>query len=206
MYRFIYEHRHEFRVVEMCQVLGVSKSGYYDWKNCKPSERILKRDGLKKHIYQMYIKSQKRYGSPKITQILRYKGHTVTQRTVSRLMKELGIRSITKKNIRPQRIQSIVFLYPNLLNQQFKVSQPGSVWVADITYVYTREGWLYLATFMDLFSRRIIGWAMTPRMTKTLVMLALNKACTIEKPREGLILHSDRGSQYASIRIPKFTT
>uniref|UniRef100_UPI00374E367A IS3 family transposase n=1 Tax=Staphylococcus delphini TaxID=53344 RepID=UPI00374E367A len=83
----------------MCQVLGVSKSGYYDWKNRKPSARIVKRDGLKKHIYQIYIKSQKRYGSPKITQILRSHGHTVTQRTVSRLMKELGIRSITKKEI-----------------------------------------------------------------------------------------------------------
>ncbi|HAR6192750.1 IS3 family transposase [Staphylococcus pseudintermedius] len=82
----------------MCQVLGVSRSGYYDWKNRKPSARIVKREGLKKHIYQTYIKSQKRYGSPKITQILRHKGHTVTERTVSKLMKELGIRAITKKN------------------------------------------------------------------------------------------------------------
>ncbi|XCC71957.1 DDE-type integrase/transposase/recombinase [Staphylococcus delphini] len=85
------------------------------------------------------------------------------------------------------------------MNQQFKVSPPDSVWVADITYVYTREGWLYLATVMDLFSRRIIGWAMALRMTKTLGMLALNKTCTIQEPREGLIHHSDRGSQYASI-------
>ncbi|EGQ4451626.1 hypothetical protein D0E19_02505 [Staphylococcus pseudintermedius] len=85
------------------------------------------------------------------------------------------------------------------MNQQFKVSQPGSVWVADITYVYTKEGWLYLATVMDLFSRRVIGWAMAPRMTKALVISALNKAYTIQEPREGLIHHSDQGSQYASI-------
>ncbi|MBJ8236315.1 IS3 family transposase [Staphylococcus pseudintermedius] len=93
----------------MCQVLGVSRSGYYDWKNRKPSARIVKREGLKKQIYQIYIK--KRYGSPKITQILRRHGHTVTQRTVSRLMKELGIRSITKRNTRQRPIQSIIFLY-----------------------------------------------------------------------------------------------
>ncbi|UXS30425.1 IS3 family transposase [Staphylococcus delphini] len=186
----MYEHRHEFRVVKMCQVLGVSKSGYYDWKNRKPSARIVKRDGLKKHIYQIYIKSQKRYGSPKITQILRRHGHTITQRTVSRMMKELGIRSITKKKYKATtHSKHHLPVYPNLLNQQFKVSQLGSVWVADITYVYTKEGWLYLATVMDLFSRRIIGWAMA----------ALNKAYTIQEPKEGLIHHSDRGSQYASI-------
>nr|WP_241523193.1 IS3 family transposase [Staphylococcus delphini] len=196
----MYEHRHEFRVVKMCQVLGVSKSGYYDWKNRKPSARIVKRDGLKKHIYQIYIKSQKRYGSPKITQILRRHGHTVTQRTVSRLMKELGIRSITKKKYKatPHSNHHLP-VYPNLLNQQFKVSQPGSVWVSDITYVYTKEGWLYLATVMDLFSRRFIGWTMAPRMIKELVMSVLNKAYTIQEPRESLIHHSDHGSQYASI-------
>ncbi|EKC6408305.1 IS3 family transposase [Staphylococcus pseudintermedius] len=202
IYKFIYEYRHEFRVVKMCQVLGVSRSGYYDWTNRKPSARIMKRDILKKQIYQIYIKSQKRYGSPKITQILRSHGHchTVTQRTVSRLMKELGIRSITKKKYKATTYSKHHLpVYPNLLNQQFKVSQPGSVWVADITYVYTKEGWLYLATVMDLFSRRIIGWAMAPRMTKELVISALNKAYTIQEPREGLIHHSDQGSQYASI-------
>ncbi|HEC2247118.1 TPA: IS3 family transposase, partial [Staphylococcus delphini] len=146
MYKFIYEHRYEFRVVKMCQVLGVSRSGYYDWTNRKPSARIVKREGLKKHIYQIYIKSQKRYGSPKITQILRRHGHTVTQRIVSRLMKALGIRSITKKKYKATtHSKHHLPVYPNLLNQQFKVSQPGSVWVADITYVYTKEGWLYLA-------------------------------------------------------------
>ncbi len=184
----------------MCQVLGISISGYYDWKNRKPSARIVKREGLKKHIYQIYIKSQKRYGSPKITHILRRHGYTVTQRTVSRLMKELSIRSITKKKYKATTHSNHRLpVHPNLLNQQFKVSHLGSVWVADITYVYTKEGWLYLATVMDLFSRRIIGWAMAPRMTKELVMSALNKACTIQEPREGLIHHSDRGSQYASI-------
>ncbi|WP_414715534.1 IS3 family transposase, partial [Staphylococcus pseudintermedius] len=160
IYKFIYEHRHEFRVVKMCQVLGVSRSGYYDWTNRKPSARIVKREGLKK----------------------------------------LGIRSITKKKYKATtHSKHQLPVSTNLLNQQFKVSQPGSVWSTDITYVYTKEGWFYLATVMDLFSRRIIGWAMAPRMTKTLVISALNKAYTIQEPREGLVHHSDQGSQYASI-------
>ncbi|HBK6040261.1 TPA: IS3 family transposase [Staphylococcus pseudintermedius] len=144
----------------MCQVLGVSRSGYYDWTNRKPSARIVKREGLKK----------------------------------------LGIRSITKKKYKATtHSKHQLPVSTNLLNQQFKVSQPGSVWSTDITYVYTKEGWFYLATVMDLFSRRIIGWAMAPRMTKTLVISALNKAYTIQEPREGLVHHSDQGSQYASI-------
>ncbi|PCF42100.1 hypothetical protein B5C06_07610 [Staphylococcus delphini] len=183
----------------MCQVLGVSRSGD-DWKNRKPSARTVKREGLKKDIYQISQKRYKRYGSPKITQILRRHGHTITRRTVSRMMKKLGIRSITKKKYKATTdSKHHLPVSPNLLNQQFKVSQLGSVWVADITYVYTKEGWLYLATVMALFSRRIIGWAMPPRMTKALVMSALNKAYTIQEPREGLIHHSDQGSQYASI-------
>ncbi|HCT0458254.1 TPA: IS3 family transposase [Staphylococcus pseudintermedius] len=144
----------------MCQVLGVSRSGYYDWTNRKPSARIVKREGLKK----------------------------------------LGIRSITKKKYKATtHSKHQLPVSTNLLNQQFKVSQPGSVWSTDITYVYTKEGWFYLATVMDLFSRRIIGWAMAPSMTKTLVISALNKAYTIQEPRERLVHHSDQGSQYASI-------
>uniref|UniRef100_UPI003570B71C IS3 family transposase n=1 Tax=Staphylococcus americanisciuri TaxID=2973940 RepID=UPI003570B71C len=110
----------------MCQVLGVSKSGYYGWKNHKPSNHTNKRNILKKLIYQIYIQSQKRYGSPKITQILRSKGYTVTQRTVSRMMKELGIRSITKKKYKATtNSKHNLPVYPNILNQAFKVSQLG---------------------------------------------------------------------------------
>lgn len=113
----------------------------------------MKREGLKKHIYQIYIKSQKQYRSLKITQILRSHGYTVTQRTVSRLMKEFGIRSITKKKYKTTtHSKHRLPVYPHWLNQQFKLSQPDSVWASEITYVYTKEGWWYLATVMDLFS------------------------------------------------------
>ncbi|PNZ35470.1 IS3 family transposase, partial [Staphylococcus lutrae] len=114
--------------------------------------------------------------------------------------KEMGIRSITKKKYKATTdSKHNLPIYPNLLNQQFKVEKPGVVWVSDITYIYTREGWVYLATVMELFSRRIIGWSMSNRMTKDLVISALERAFTAQKPTAGLIHHSDRGSQYASI-------
>ncbi|MGV2876559.1 IS3 family transposase, partial [Macrococcus capreoli] len=162
MYDFIDKHRHEFRVTKMCEVLGVSKSGYYDWKKREDSSQQKRREALKKEIYKIYIGSQKRYGSPKITKKLREQGHNVSQRTVTRLMKDMNIRSITKKKYKATtNSKHNLPIYPNLLNQQFKVEKLGVAWVSDITYVYTREGWLYLATVMDLFSRRIIGWAMS---------------------------------------------
>ncbi|ARJ50354.1 hypothetical protein B5P37_03030 [Staphylococcus lutrae] len=112
----------------------------------------------------------------------------------------MGIRSITKKKYKATTdSKHNLPIYPNLLNQRFKVEKPGVVWVSDITYIYTREGWVYLATVMDLFSRRIIGWSMSNRMTKDLVISALERAFTAQKPTAGLIHHSDRGSQYASI-------
>nr|WP_317618570.1 IS3 family transposase [Macrococcus sp. TMW 2.2395] len=204
MYDFIDKHRHEFRVTKMCEVLGVSKSGYYDWKKREDSSQQKRREALKKEIYKIYIGSQKRYGSPKITKKLREQGHNVSQRTVTRLMKDMNIRSITKKKYKATtNSKHNLPIYPNLLNQQFKVEKLGVAWVSDITYVYTREGWLYLATVMDLFSRRIIGWAMSSRMSKELVISALERAYVTQEPKAGLIHHSDRGSQYASVEYQK---
>ncbi|MGV2929439.1 IS3 family transposase [Macrococcus capreoli] len=198
------KHRHEFRVTKMCEVLGVSKSGYYDWKKREDSSQQKRREALKKEIYKIYIGSQKRYGSPKITKKLREQGHNVSQRTVTRLMKDMNIRSITKKKYKATtNSKHNLPIYPNLLNQQFKVEKLGAAWVSDITYVYTREGWLYLATVMDLFSRRIIGWAMSSRMSKELVISALERAYVTQEPKAGLIHHSDRGSQYASVEYQK---
>lgn len=188
----------------MCKVLGVSKSGYYDWKKHEDSAQQKRREALKKEIYKIYIGSQKRYGSPKIINKLREQGHNVSQRTVTRLMKDMNIRSITKKkNKATTNSKHNLPIYPNLLNQQFKVEKLGTAWVSDITYVYTREGWLYLATVMYLFSRRIIGWAMSSRMTKELVISALERAYMTQEPRDGLIHHSDRGSQYSSVEYQK---
>lgn len=183
----------------MCEVLGVSKSGYYAWRNRPKSKQKERKEKLTAQIKRIHLESRKNYGSPKITKQLQVEGIMITQKTVSRIMKEEGIRSKTVKKYKATtNSKHQLPVYPNLLNQQFKVERPGQAWVADITYIWTSEGWLYLATIMELFSRRILGWAMGERMTKELVMTALKRAIRTQPPTAGLIHHSDRGSQYAS--------
>lgn len=184
----------------MCEVLGVSSSGYYDWLKRDLSERKKARKKLTKAIKKVYLESKKRYGSIKITKQLLKEGFDVCERSVQRIMTENGWKSIvTGKFKATTNSKHNKKIYPNLLNQNFKTTEPGKVWVTDITYVWTREGWLYLASVMDLFSRKIIGFAMSERMTKELVLKAVERAKTNQPPKEGLIHHSDRGSQYASI-------
>lgn len=183
----------------MCEVLGVSKSGYYEWLKRPKSHQKERKEKLTSQIKRVYVESRRNYGSPKITKQLHSEGVSVSQKTVSRIMKEEGIRSKTVKKYKATtNSKHNLPVYPNLLDQQFKVERPGQAWVADITYIWTSEGWLYLATIMELFSRRIIGWAMDGRMTKELVILALKRAISTQTPTPGLIHHSDRGSQYAS--------
>lgn len=183
----------------MCQVLDVSKSGYYHWRKREKSNQQLRREELTRQIKEVYINSRSIYGSPKITKKLNQKGINVSQKTVTQIMKAEGIRSKTVKKYKATtNSKHSLPIYPNLLNQKFQVDAPGKVWVGDITYIRTNEGWLYLATIMDLYLRRILGWHMSHRMTKELVIVALKRAIGRQKPTEGLIHHSDRGSQYAS--------
>ncbi len=183
----------------MCQVLGVSKSGYYAWRNRSKSKQKIRKEKLTAEIKKAHMESGKIYGSPKITQQLNRKGILVSQKTVTRIMKENSIRSKTVKKYKATtNSKHKLPVFPNLLNQQFNVSRPGEAWVADITYVWTKEGWLYLASIMDLYSRRILGWNMSERMTKELVITALKRALAAQPPTLGIIHHSDRGSQYAS--------
>ncbi|WP_249039309.1 IS3 family transposase [Lysinibacillus mangiferihumi] len=199
IYNFIQQHRHDFRVAKMCEVLGVSRSGYYEWLNRPKSNQKERKEKLTSQIKRVYLDSRRNYGSPKITKQLNSEGVSVSQKTVSRIMKEEGIRSKTVKKYKATtNSKHNLPVYPNLLDQQFKVERPGQAWVADITYIWTSEGWLYLATIMELYSRRIIGWAMDERMTKELVILALKRAIRTQTQTPGLIHHSDRGSQYAS--------
>src|SRR5699024_4232811 len=149
---------------------------------------------------RLHTQSKFRYGSPKLTALLRQDGIVISERTVTRYMKEMGIRSITAKKYKATtNSKHNLPVYPNLLNQNFTVRGRGEVWVSDITYVHTKAGWLYLATVMDLFSRRVIGWAMSDRMTQALVIQALKRAFQTQSPTAGLIHHSDRGSQYAAL-------
>lgn len=200
IFKFIQEHQHKYRVGKMCQVFGVSSSGYYDWLKRSLSDQKKARKELTEAIKRVYHQSKKRYGSIKITRHLRNEGDVVCERTVQRIMTEEGLKSITAKKFKATtNSKHDKPIYPNLLEQNFNVSAPGVAWVTDITYIWTREGWLYLASVMDLYSRKIIGFAMSHRMTKDLVLLALKRAKNNQPPKEGLIHHSDRGSQYASI-------
>jgi len=190
----------EHSVLKMCRVFGVSSSGYYDWKKRSKSLQEQRNEELTHVIHHVYKEAGGIFGSPKITNKLLEKGYSVAERTVQRIMKRDGLKSITSSAFKPHTTDSNHGLpvYPNLLNQNFQASTPGEVWMVDITYIPTQEGWLYLATVMDLFSRKIIGFNMSHRLTKDLAVTALNRALVNQTPQEGFIHHSDRGSQYAS--------
>lgn len=183
----------------MCKVLGVSKIGYYIWLKRPVSNQKKVKAKLTAKIKRIHIQSRGIYGSPKITKVLASEGVSVSQKTVAKIMKENNIKPKTiKKYKATTNSKHSLPIFPNLLNQNFTVDAPGKVWVIDITYVWTSQGWLYLATVMDLFSRRIIGWSMDKRMTKDLVILALQRAIGRQPPQKGLIHHSDRGTQYCA--------
>jgi putative transposase len=199
-FEFIEKHRSEFSVTKMCKVLEVSPSGYFNWRKHEPSPQEIERNKVKDRIIYHFHDSEKRYGSPKITQFLWKEGFKTTERTVSIYMKDLGLRSCVSRKFKVGTTDSNhnFPIAPNKLNQNFTVSKPNKVWVADITYIPCREGRLYLATLLDLCTREIVGWKLRGNMETGLVLDALNDAYEVRKPLEGLIHHSDRGTQYAS--------
>jgi putative transposase len=186
----------------MCEVLGVSKSGYYNWlsnQGREATDREKRREELKQKISQYFHESFGTYGSPRIHDDLIEKGYVVSQKTVARLMQEMGLRATPQeKYVMTTDSNHDFHIYPNLLNQEFQVYEPNKVWVTDITYVWTLEGWVYLASVIDLFSRKVVGWSQAAHMKKELPMKALRMAITKRQPGEGLLHHSDRGSQYCS--------
>lgn len=183
----------------MCSVLKVSKSGYYKWINKKDSDRKNRKKKLMAKIRRLFIQYKEVYGSPRITRELRKEGITISEKTVGRYMREMGLRAIPNQRfVITTDSNHENPIYPNLLNRKFDVNQPDRGWVSDITYIWTSEGWLYLATVMDLFSRKIIGWSTDKTITKELPLKALDRAISSRKPSEQLIHHSDRGSQYTS--------
>lgn len=183
----------------MCRIFHVSRSGYYQWCKHDESPRKKKDRELKEKILAIYIKHKKRYGSPRIHDELRDMGIRCGKKRVERLMRELGIQARHKRQFRVTTNSKHNHpVAPNLLNRQFQVKAPNRVWVADITYIRTFEGWLYLAAIMDLFSRKIVGWSMSETMTTDLSIAALKMAICRRRPLKGLLHHSDRGVQYAS--------
>jgi transposase InsO family protein len=187
--------------MKMCKVFGVSRSGFFKWRNHKPSQQQQRKETVQERIKFHYYDSEKRYGSPKITKLLLKENFNITERTVGKYMKELGLRSCVSKKFKVVTTDSNHAnpIALNILNQHFNVSEPNKVWVADITYIPCRQGRLYLATVLDLCTREIVGWRLYGHMREQLVLDALNHAYESKQPGEGLLHHSDRGgTQYAS--------
>lgn len=191
-----------FSIVKMCEVLKVSKSGYYKWLkliDAPPTAQELMRETVKPLISQSFHESFGTYGSPRIQKDLEELGYPLSARYVAIRMQELGLSALPKKRFIHTTDSNHPFpIYPNLLNQQFKVDAPDQVWVTDITYIRTLQGWLYLASIMDLFSRKIIAWKVENHMRKELPLEVLRQAILLRRPKEGIIHHSDRGAQYCS--------
>lgn len=187
----------------MCKVLEVSKSGYYKWLYAQTqpqTEKEAYRKEIEQKICKSFHESQGTYGSPRVHADLVEWGYNISQKTVARIMRELGLSASPKeKYVVTTDSNHNQKIYPNLVKRQFNVSEPNRIWVTDITYVWTLEGWIYLSTIMDLFSRKIVGWRMAAHMKKELAIQTLNMAIISRQPGKGLIHHSDRGSQYCSI-------
>ncbi len=190
----------EFPVHRLCRVLGVSQSGYFAWKDRPACRRQHQDMVLLAHVRSAFALSNGTYGSPRMARELRDSGLAVGRRRTARLMRENGLRARQKRRFKRTTDSHHGWpVAPNLLDQDFTASGPDEKWAADISYIWTREGWLYLAVVIDLFARRVVGWTVGDRLHRDLALAALRKALALRRPQAGLIHHSDRGSQYCSI-------
>lgn len=201
-YRFVETCHNKYSIGRMCLMLGISRSGYYAWKNRETSPREQSNQALIDHIRRVYKKYRKSYGSPRVHAQLKKEGISCTRKRVARLMRQDGMKCQRKhRKIITTNSKHDFPVAPNTLNREFQAEKPNEKWVADITYISTDEGWLYLAGVLDLYSRRIVGWDMSSQIDATLVENALRMALYQRQPGKGLLHHSDRGSQYASHQI-----
>jgi transposase InsO family protein len=197
-------HGSGFEVKKMVLVLGIHRSGYYGYQKHKTSPRAQENEKLGEQIRQVWKKSRKLYGSPRITAELRSQGYRYGENRVARIMKEEGIRSKSRKAFRvTTKSSGDRPLVEDLVQRQFETDKPGKIWISDITYIWTQEGWLYLATVMDIFNREIVGWSLHDRLNQDLALSALNQALWHHPPEKGLIFHTDRGGEYRGGKIQK---
>ena len=199
-YPFIHSLKGQFCVSALCRVMGVCRGGYYAWCQRQPSAREQANQALTQQIQQVFEHSDQTYGSPRIYQELKAQAVACSKKRIARLMRLCGLKAML-----PRRFMVTTHsnhdlpIKENLLDRQFGCQTPNTQWTADISYVWTSEGWLYLAVILDLFSRRIVGWAMDTSLERSLVISALDMALSSRQPKAGLVCHSDRGSQYASL-------
>lgn len=199
-YKFIETHRVQYPISLMCRVLNVARSGYYEWRKQPLSAQKMADLLLLMHIRDIFAESRNTYGSCRIQAVLAQQGLRCSRKRVARLMRA---DNLTPKTARPFKVVTTdshhqLPVAPNHLNQDFTADGPNQKWTTDITYIPTIEGWLYLAVVLDLYSRRIVGWAMRDSLHRQLVIEALQMALMARQPAPGLLHHSDRGSQYAS--------
>jgi transposase InsO family protein len=196
----IKQHEELWPVRLQCSVLGVSASGYYAWLNRAPSKRAVANQNLLQDILRVHLEHSRRYGSPRVYRELKAEGQRVSRSRIEKLMRLNNLQAISHSRVRMRTTDSDhqMPVAENILDRNFGSLGPNQKWSADITYVPTGDGWLFLAIILDLYTRKIVGWAMREHMRTELVMAALMMAVQRQRPAEGLIAHSDRGSQYAS--------
>jgi len=199
-YHFIQAEKAQYPVEVLCRVMAVARSGFYAWCHRPASRRAQQNQVLLAQIQDHHRNSDGSYGSPRIHRDLRGQGLQVGRHRVARLMRLHGIRGVCRRRAPyRQRTEAPTVLAANVLQREFTATQPNQKWAGDITYVATREGWLYVAVLVDLYSRRIVGWAMAERVTTELTMTALTMALQQRRVEGDLLHHSDRGSQYAAL-------
>src|SRR6266852_4276781 len=201
-YAFVEEYRYEHRIDRMCRVLRVSRSGYYRWWRHREDRQESRDKALLEHIKTAYARGRGTYGSPRITTELKEQGIRCSENRVARIMRKYGIVAKTKRKFKvTTHSKHKKPVAENLVKQEFVAERPNQLWTSDITYVWTKEGWLYLAIILDVCSRAIVGWAVSARITADLVVSAFHRALERRELTSEMIFHSDRGSQYADEKI-----
>lgn len=198
-YELVDSEKAAFPVAVVCEAVGVSRSAYYAWRRSEPSARERANERVLAEIRAIHGENEARYGSPRMLTELRGRGHEVGKHRVARLMRENGLHARIRRRFRHTTdSRHKLPIAPNLLGQRFIATAPNQVWVGDITYIWTAEGWAYLAVLLDLYSRRVVGWALRKSLSRELAIAALEHAVTCRRPPPGLTHHTDRGCQYAS--------
>jgi transposase InsO family protein len=196
---FIHDHVADFPVQVMCELLGVSRGGYYAWAGRAESGRAADDRALATEIRAAHEASRGRYGSPRVHAELRARGRRIGRKRVARLMRGMGLAARRRRRFRRTTDSRHAFpIAPNLLERNFTAEAPDRVWLADLTYIWTAQGWLYLAAVLDLYTRRVVGWAMADHLRHELTLAALDMAIVRQRPAPGLVHHADRGVQYAA--------
>jgi len=198
-FEFIRAEKGNYPVVTMCDVLCVSTSGFYAWQHRKPSDRQRRKESLTLKVTETFEESRETYGSPRVAEKLRREGECLSDNTVAEIMRKNSLVARKKRRFKATTdSKHTKRIADNLLQRDFTADAPNQVWVTDVTAVWTLVGWVYLAAIIDLFSRRVVGWAMSESNDTVLALSALDRALALRNPQPGLIHHSDRGSPYGS--------